>query len=50
MGSGTNRSFWRSFGTRTSRRSNTKSLNPKVRHIRIVMKQRRAEAARRSQP
>ena len=51
MGSGTNRSYWRGKGSRTGRRSGTKS--PEMRRKGDTrwskMKAWRAEAARRSQ-
>lgn len=50
MGSGTNRAWLRTFGSRTARRSNTKTRNPKARDIRLKAKSRKAEAARRSNP
>ena len=50
MGSGTNRSWWKAKGTRTSRRSQTKTRNPAAAPSRLRMKAHRAEAARRSQP
>ena len=51
MGSGTNRAWWRSFGSRSGRRSNTKAAR---RHgVKkpgyLKMKALRAEAARRTQ-
>jgi len=52
MGSGTNRSFWNSKGSRTGRRSGSKSpaLRRKGDGRWKTMKAWRAEAARRSQP
>lgn len=50
MGSGTNRAWWREKGSRTGRRSQTKSRDPKAKSARLRMKANRAEAARRSQP
>lgn len=52
MGSGTNRGFWRSKGSRTGRRSGTKSMamRRKADGRWKAMKSWRAEAARRSQP
>ena len=50
MGSGTNRAWWQAKGTRTSRRSGTKSRNRAAKPSRLRMKAHRAEAARRSQP
>lgn len=49
MGSGTNRSYWREKGSRTSRRSLTQTRDPKGAPARLRMKGWRAEAARRSQ-
>jgi hypothetical protein len=50
MGSGTNRSFWREKGSRTGRRSNTKSMRAQRKGDkgRIKMKAYRAEAKRRA--
>lgn len=50
MGSGTNRAWWQEKGTRTARRSNTKSLKARRKKDKgwIKMKGWRAEAARRS--
>jgi hypothetical protein len=52
MGSGTNRSWWRSKGSRTGRRSGTKSMQMRRKGDGRwkAMKAYRAEAARRSQP
>jgi hypothetical protein len=52
MGSGTNRKYWSSKGSRTGRRSGTKSmaLRRKGDTRWRKMKDYRAEAARRSQP
>ena len=52
MGSGTNRSWWREKGSRTGRRSNTKSVRAKRKGDKgwQRIKAYRAEAARRSQP
>ena len=50
MGSGTNRAWWREKGSRTGRRSLTKSRDVKAKPARLRMKGWRAEAARRSQP
>ena len=50
MGSGTNRSWWREKGSRTGRRSNTKSVRAKRKGDKgwVKMKAYRAEARRRS--
>jgi hypothetical protein len=52
MGSGTNRGFWKSKGSRTGRRSGTKSRAMRLKGDGRwkAMKAYRAEAARRSQP
>jgi len=52
MGSGVNRTFWRSKGSRTARRSGSKSTQMRRKGDRpwINMKAWRAEAARRSNP
>jgi hypothetical protein len=50
MGSGTNRSWWKKFGSRSGRRAGTKSRNPLLKPTRLRMKGRRAEARRRSNP
>lgn len=49
MGSGVNRKWWAEKGTRTSRRSGTKTRNRAAAPSRLRMKRDRAEAARRSQ-
>jgi len=52
MGSGTNRAWWRTFGSRSARRATTKS-GGKTRVKKpgyLKMKRLRAEAALRSQP
>lgn len=50
MGSGTNRSWWREKGSRTGRKSNTKSVRARRKNDGgwKKMKAWRAEAARRS--
>jgi hypothetical protein len=48
MGSGVNRSFWKEKGSRTSRRSGTKSLKQRGGNAARRIKAFRAEAARRS--
>lgn len=51
MGSGTNRSWWKTFGTRSARRKGTKSIGTQGSdRARLRIKAARAEAARRSQP
>lgn len=50
MGSGTNRSFWREQGSRSGRKSNTKSVRAQKKgdRGRLKMKALRAEAKRRA--
>lgn len=50
MGSGTNRSFWREKGSRSGRRSNTKSLRARRKGDKgaLKMKALRAEAKKKA--
>lgn len=52
MGSGTNRSWWREKGSRSGRRSNSKSMRARRKKDGgwLKMKAYRAEAAKRSNP
>ena len=52
MGSGTNRGWWREKGSRSGRKSNTKSVTARRKKDGgwMKMKAYRAEAARRSNP
>ena len=52
MGSGTNRKWWAEKGSRSGRRSNTKSVKARRKNDggRVKMLGFRAEAARRSNP
>lgn len=52
MGSGTNRKWWHQFGSRSGRKSTTKSggLTKAKKAGYLKMKAQRAEAARRSNP
>ena len=48
MGSGTNRKWWREKGSRTGRRSSTKTRKPQGKVARIKMKAYRAMAKARA--
>ena len=52
MGSGTNRAWWREKGSRSGRKSNSKSMRARRKKDKgwLKMKAYRAEAARRSNP